>query len=236
MVLYLAVLLAWSAWHFGEFNYLWKGILIVAFYAAFDVSWTYFRDKVWYFPESSLISGLILALIGAPAPSWDLIFLMPLLAVVSKQLFRLGKGRHIFNPAAFSLVVLSLAGYDAVGWWAPSLASGGTGIWFITLAGLFILWRQRRWETALPFLAAYALLLNFRIFDGTVVFFTTVMLIEPITSNFPDTRQRMAYGVLVAILAFLIGKSGFDLDPLLIALLGGNIIISLLTAKIIKKQ
>src|SRR3989338_1862443 len=76
MVLYLGALLAWGSFYFARPDYFWKGILIAAFYAAFDVLWTYFRDKNWYFPESSLISGFILALVGAPAPSLSLLILM----------------------------------------------------------------------------------------------------------------------------------------------------------------
>jgi len=226
MVLYLAALLAWGSFYFARPDYLWKGILIAALYAAFDVLWTYLRDRVWYFPESSLISGLILALVGAPAPDFLLLILMPLLAVISKQLLRFGTGRHIFNPAAFSLVALSLAGYPAVSWWGVSW--GAPVMYAVLAAGIFILWRQRRWETALPFLAAYALLFNFQVFNGTVIFFASVMLIEPITSSFLGVRQRMAYGALVFLLTFLVGRSGLNSDPLLLGLLGGNIIFNLM--------
>ena len=220
MVLYLAALLAWGSFYFDRPDYLWKGILIAALYAAFDVLWTYLRDRVWYFPESSLISGLILALVGAPAPDFLLLILMPLLAVISKQLLRFGTGRHIFNPAAFSLAILGQTWWG-VSWGNPVLIAVG-------LAGLFILWRQRRWETALPFLAAYALLFNFQVFNGTVIFFASVMLIEPITSSFLGVRQRMAYGALVFLLTFLVGRSGLNSDPLLLGLLGGNIIFNLM--------
>ena len=226
MVLYLGALLAWGSFYFARPDYFWKGILIAAFYAAFDVLWTYFRDKNWYFPESSLISGFILALVGAPAPSLSLLILMPLLAVISKQLLRFGTGRHIFNSAAFSLVALSLAGYPAVSWWGVSW--GAPVMYAVLAAGIFILWRQRRWETALPFLAAYAPLFNFQVFNGTVIFFASVMLIEPITSSFLGVRQRMAYGALVFLLTFLVGRSGLNSDPLLLGLLGGNIIFNLM--------
>ena len=233
MVLYLAALLAWGSFYFDRPDYLWKGILIAALYAAFDVLWTYLRDRVWYFPESSLISGLILALVGAPAPDFLLLILMPLLAVISKQLLRFGTGRHIFNPAAFSLVVgpiLSVFSPRLIGlgptWWGVSW--GAPVMYAVLAAGIFILWRQRRWETALPFLAAYALLFNFQVFNGTVIFFASVMLIEPITSSFPGVRQRMAYGALVFLLTFLVGRSGLNSDPLLLGLLGGNIIFSLI--------
>src|SRR3989344_1388608 len=143
MVLYLAALLAWGSFYFDRPDYLWKGILIAALYAAFDVLWTYLRDRVWYFPESSLISGLILALVGAPAPAFLLLILMPLLAVISKQLLRFGTGRHIFNPAAFSLVVgpiLSVFSPRLIGlgptWWGVSW--GAPGMYAGLAAGGFL--------------------------------------------------------------------------------------------------
>ncbi len=250
MVLYVGALLAWGAFQIGEPAYLWKGLAIAALYIIFDLLWTYFRDGTWYLPSSSVISGFIIAVVGAPAPSLDLLVLLPLVAVVSKQLITFWKPRHIFNPAAFSMAALTLAGYSAVSWWAPSLASDGVGIFIIIIAGLFILWRQRRWETALSFLASYGVflaalflwqgrgagelfaVLKPQIFDGTTLFFASVMLIEPITSNFRGTKNRIIYGILVgavAVLATAFGQYFFELDPLLSGLLIGNFIISIIT-------
>ena len=200
----------------------------------FDFFWTYSRDRVWYLPESSIISGLILALVGAPSPDFALLVLMPAVAVFSKQLLWFGLGKHIFNPAAFSLVALSLAGYPAVSWWGVSWGAPAT--YAVLAAGLLILWRQRRWETALPFLFIYALLFGVRLLDGTTLFFATVMLIEPLTSNFKGIQNQLFYAGIAVLGTFFLGKTGWAIDPLLGGLLIANIVTSLLTIKIIKKQ
>ncbi|MDP3785438.1 MAG: RnfABCDGE type electron transport complex subunit D [bacterium] len=248
MVLYVGALLAWGAFQMGEPTYLWKGLAIAALYIIFDLLWTYFRDGTWYLPSSSVISGFILAVVGAPAPSLDLLVLLPLVAVASKQLITFWKPRHIFNPAAFSMAVLTLAGYSAVSWWG--VAWGTPVLYAVLLVGIFILWRQKRWETTLSFLGSYGVflaalflwqgreadelfaILKPQILDGTTLFFASVMLIEPITSNFRGTKNRVIYGILVgavAVLATAFGQYFFELDPLLSGLLIGNFIISIIT-------
>ena len=257
MASYLVLLLIWGAWHFGRPDYFWKGILIAVLYAAFDVLWTYFRDKNWYLPESSLISGFIIAVVGVSALSLDLLILLPLLAVISKQLITFWKPRHIFNPAAFSLVSISMLGVfsprlGGLGptWWG--VAWGTPVLYAVLLVGIFILWRQKRWETAWSFLGSYGIflaalflwqgrgagelfaVLKPQIFDGTTLFFATVMLIEPITSNFPGTRSRVVYGAVAALGAVLFTVFGGNLreiDPLLGGLLAGNFIISIATIR-----
>ena len=250
MVLYVGALLAWGAFQMGDVAYLWKGLTIAALYIIFDLLWTYFRDGTWYLPSSSVISGFIIAIVGAPAPSLDLLVLLPLLAVASKQLITFWKPRHIFNPAAFSMAALILAGYPAVSWWG--VAWGSPVLWAVLLVGLFILWRQRRWETTITFLVSYAVflgvlfvwqgreisqlysLLKPQIFDGTTLFFATVMLIEPLTSNFPGTRNRIIYGALAALGALVFTVFGSylgELDSLIGGLLVGNLIMSLTTLK-----
>ena len=225
--LYLGALLAWGAVQFGDLGILAAGIAIAALYALFDILWTYFRDGVWYQPWASVISGFIIALIGLPKLSWELIIFLPLTAVILKQLVKIGPRRHIFNPAASALAVVSLAGFETVSWWG--VAWGKPILIVLTLAGLYILWQIRRWETALAFLALYALFFGARqVFDGTVIFFASVMLIEHVTSNFPGRRNKIIYGVVVA-LGVILASIFLKLDPLIFGLLAGNLIMSMLT-------
>jgi glycine betaine catabolism B len=250
MILYLGALFIVGTYYIGDINYFWKGLLVALLYIILDLLWTYFRDGIWYIPSSSVISGFILALVGAPAPSLPLLILLPFIAVVSKQLITLWKPRHIFNPAAFSMAVLSLAGYSAVSWWG--VAWGQEILYVVLLVGLFILWRQKRWDTALSFIISYTvflailflnqgrdasqlfLILRPQLFDGTTLFFATVMLIEPITSNYPGRKNRIVYGLLVGLLAVIFTTFGqylFQLDPLIGGLLIGNLIMGLLVIK-----
>lgn len=228
MLIYLVLLLVWGAFGAGEWIYLLNGVLIAALYALFDVLWTYLRERVWYAPWASVISGFIIALVGLPNPSWELIILLPLTAVVLKQLVKARPRRHIFNPATAALAVVSLGGFNVVSWWG--VAWGRPVLFAVLLVGLYILWYLRRWETAVSFLIPYGLFFGItKIFDGTVIFFTSVMLIEHIGSNFPGRKNRIIYGALVGISVIFFSLLGLDFDPLIGGLLAGNLIMSVLT-------
>lgn len=256
MVVYLGGLLVFSSAAFGEWERLWKGIFIVLLYAAFDLLWTYIRKKTWYVPVSSFISGLILSLIALPEPPLLLIIVLPFLAVFSKHVLCFGKPRHIFNPAAFSMAFLSFF-VPSISWWgvawgrisadAPALSL------FIILivAGIIMLWWLNRWHVAISFLLSYAVFLTLTLWwngvsavrlggvitplmaDGTILFFATVMLIDPLTSIFPRYKDRVWYGVMVGFFAVLVTYpsgvvSWANFDPLIFGLLLGNLATSFL--------
>lgn len=259
MVVYVGVILVVSAFALGSSERLLKGLLIVILYAAFDLLWTYARDRIWYLPVSSWISGFILSIVAIDAPSFILIILLPLLAVFSKQVLHFGKNRHIFNPASFGMAFIAFF-VPSISWWGVAWSTNDRGtlpiIIALSLVGIFILWRQSRWHVTLPFLASYAvfLFLNFlfagiplgdvfgflktQFLDGTTIFFATVMLIEPLTSTFPQKRDRIVYGALVGFLAVLatyavsipfVSALTFanNIDPLVFGLLLGNLAASL---------
>lgn len=248
MVLYLGLFLAVSGFALSKPAEFWMGLAIVFIYTLFDLLWTRLRDGIWYLPVSSWISGFILALIATP--SFLGLFILPAFAVISKQLIHLRKMRHIFNPAAFALV---LTGFflPSTSWWGVSW--GNIPLAIIFIMGLIIIWRQRRWETVGAFLGSYAIFLTLLFFydgfavskllgflrqqllDGTTLFFTSVMLIEPLTSTFPTKRQEIIYAILVAVFSILLSWGarfansiipGFE--PLLFSLLLGNLFASLL--------
>lgn len=246
MVVYPAFLLVFSAISLGHPERMLKEFVIFFLYVFFDLLFTYVRDRVWYFPLSSWISAYILGIVALPDPVWWIVVALPLLAVISKQMLKFGKMRHVFNPAAFALAVLSFF-VPVVSWWA--VAWGSTVFWIVTAVGIFILWRQNRFHVALPFLVSYSvfLLILFlvngipmgqifqflrpQILDGTTLFFATVMLIEPLTSTFPHQRARSIYGFLVgffAVLATYLGQF-FPVigDPLVVGLLFGNFVASM---------
>ena len=240
MVGYLGLLLVVSSFYapVSAVAYLPAGISIVLLYSLFDLAWTRVHDGVWYLPVSSWISGLVLSVVALTGPSVIQVIVLPMLAVLSKHLFHFGKSRHVWNPAAFAMAVLSLF-TPAVSWWAMSW--GVLPLVLVSIAGLFILWRLNRWDVTLPFLGSFALFLvlffgpgsvGLFLASGPVVFFATVMLVEPITSSFPTRRDRVVYGVLVGL--FAAGVSLVErlfpqvtLDPLIVGLLLGNLTASL---------
>lgn len=174
MVGYLTLLLLFSSAFLKDYKLFLQAIYLVALYSIYDLAWTYWRDKIWYLPVSSWISGLVLSLVVRPNLPIAFIILLPLVAVTSKQLFHLGKNRHIFNPASFALAVGALA-TPLVAWWAPGSAempraflnlaspdsdSGTILFGIIALGGIFILWRQKRWHITVPFFISYAFFLG----------------------------------------------------------------------------
>ncbi|MBF8280532.1 MAG: hypothetical protein HW383_305 [Candidatus Magasanikbacteria bacterium] len=256
MVAYLGAFLVYSSFALGHPERLRGSIFIIALYSFFDLLWTYLRERVWYLPTSSWISGLILSLVAIPAPSFFLIFLLPFLAVASKHLLYFGKTRHIFNPAAFAMGALAFF-TPTISWWGASW--GNTPLIIIAAAAIFILWRQDRLSVAVPFLISYAIFLaafflwnglpftelfmNLRplIIDGAIIFFATVILIEPVTSSFPTGGARIFYGALVGFFSVVLSYVGqisvmrewpiMIGDPLIYGLLLGNLLCSLLFLK-----
>lgn len=262
MVGYLGLLVLFSSLYFKDLKMFSSGLLIVVLYTSFDLLWTYARDRVWYLPTSSLISGFVLTIGALPKPPLIILIALPLLAVASKQLLHFGKNRHVFNPAAFALAIMSFI-TPSVSWWAVAgeilptikgLQQLHPGMWlflFSSVGAIIILWRQNRFHVTVPFLLSYAFFLSIfslsngiainrlpqvlfiQIVSSVILFFSTVMVIEPLTSTFPKKRQEILYGGLVgfAVVAVTYLARKFNLvtlDPLVFGLLTGNLVASLL--------
>lgn len=252
MVLYLGFLLVLGVWKpalaelpeslfriSGDLSLFWRGILIVAIYSGLDLLIGYWREKKWILPSSAWISGLIVSLVLAPTASWGMAIAAPVLASLGKQLIRF-KRKHVFNPAAFALVILGFAfpNQSIVSWWGESW--GIIPFVVIVLSGIVTIFRIKRWKTAATFIAIYlvgsGILLLSRggaladlqnlVIDGTLAFFATVMLIEPVTTAYQPSSLRTWFGAGVAALVLLFSLPGFALplpDPFLVSLLLGNL-------------
>ncbi len=270
MVGYLGLLVLFSSLYFKDIKMFGSGALIVVLYASFDLLWTYARDRVWYLPVSSWISGFVLTIGALPKPPLVILIALPFLAVASKQLLQFGKNRHVFNPASFALAVMSFVA-PSVSWWAiagevlptiSGLQKLDIGMWlfvFSSVGALIILWKQNRWHVTVPFLLSYAFWLSLlslfngiapnllphvlylQIVNSVILFFSTVMVIEPLTSTFLSKRQEIFYGTLVGfavvLVTYLARKFNLaGLDPLVFGLLTGNLVASLLFLPARKKK
>ena len=193
-------------------------------------------------PESAYITALILFFILSPLQSAadGVVFLIAgALAMLSKYAFAWGKV-HIFNPAAFAVLAVSIAGTGLAVWWVatPLLFP------FIFVIGLLVVRKVHRFDLFLTF-AAVAILF-FVVREGLVgaislssltqfilttpLFFAgTFMLVDPQTSPLTKTA-RSWYGIIVGVLSSV----SFTIGPIItspaLALLIGNI-FSFLTAK-----
>jgi ferredoxin-NADP reductase len=187
--------------------------------------------------ESFYITAFILALVIQP-PSvqpfeWSVLpFLVwvPIWAMASKYIFALGE-KHIFNPAAFGVMLGSFTLGQSATWWI-----GGNIVLlsFVVLGGLLIMRKLQREDLVLSFFAAAALsiiltnisgenpgyALQKAVLHSPIFFFAFVMLTEPLTT--PPTRMlRVPYGILVGLLfAPLVHFGAYYSTPELSLLIG----------------
>ncbi len=162
--------------------------------------------------ESVYITALILALIISPPASFnDLMFLFwaSLLATASKYILNIGR-KHLFNPAAVAVVLTALCIGASASWWI-----GNSYLALPAAVSSYLIIRKiRRQNLVYSFLFTVILMsLGFGIIKGTnlfsilntlflhssLLFFTGVMLTEPLTSPATDNLQ-FVFGTLVGFL------------------------------------
>lgn len=189
-------------------------VIVIPLVAALvDLAIALLKKKKLFVPKTAIISGLIITLL-LPA---DLMLqiLIPIIAIISKHIIQI-KGRNIFNPAVFALFVASLFSFG-ISW-----AGVGTPL---VILGLFISYRIHRLRMSIMFLVTYFIinaLIGGFFFDPLVIFFATIMLLEPKTS--PSRRRGMLlFGIITAVLVFLFPYAAIPLDPFITSLLIMNL-------------
>lgn len=165
-------------------------------------------------PRSPLISALSLTLLLRTG-SITLSILAGVLAVGSKYFLR-WRGKHIFNPANFGLVIVSLLFASA--WISPG-QWGAAPIFALLLLGLggVVTGKAKRWDVSLALLGSYAALLFGRALwlgdplaipihqlqSGALLIFAFFMISDPKTT--PDARAgRLLFAAIVASVGFAI--------------------------------
>lgn len=162
--------------------------------------------------ESVYITALILALIISPIknPS-DFIFLgwAAILAIASKYIFTINK-KHIFNPAAFAVVLTAIAINQSASWWIGTSSM----MPFVLIGGLLLIRKIKRHDLVMGFF--YTSLLTIFVFsffdqtnllavtkriffDSPILFFAFIMLTEPLTTP-PTKSLQTFYGAFVGFL------------------------------------
>ena len=185
------------------------------------VSWltNYIFAKVFEAPantESVYITALILVFLITPPQAGDYTSYLPLAvwaavwAMASKFMFAIGK-KHLFNPAAFAVVLTALTFGGSATWWIgmPYMLP------VVAIGGALIVRKIHRADMVLTFLATAlaATVIGFwlskgmdpvtalsqTVLNSALVFFACVMLTEPLTTP-PSRGLRIAYGALVGFL------------------------------------
>lgn len=185
-----------------------------------DLLFTYIRKRKLFIPFAAIATGLIIALIVDLNAKWSELAVICALAMASKNFLR-PAGRHIFNPAGFGLLSGRIVFGIPVSWWGVSFQNFQNLLPFLILVSPMLIsaYRMRRFVSILTFLLTYTLISRSlgSLLDPTVLFFSLVMLPEPMTSPI-DYKRQVMYGVLVAVLSFLLP------DTLIPALLLGNLV------------
>jgi hypothetical protein len=165
-------------------------------------------------PRSALISANSLCLLLRT--DWVVLaMLAAVVAIASKFTLRV-RGKHVFNPTNFALVVMMLATGEV--WVSPGQwGSAAVFAFLLASAGSLVVSRAGRADVTFTFLAAWAGLLVgrslwlgepltiplHRLENGALVVFAFFMISDPRTT--PDSRSgRMLFAVLVALGAHLV--------------------------------
>ena len=220
----MALMAIWlTSWlHLGGTKPLFLLFLSLATAIGTDFLFARLRAKPLFFPGAAIVSAIIIALLIPPGSPWYQIFLPGLLAMFSKNFLRVSE-RHIFNPAAFGLLLGGIILRQDISWWGVSWQqlTGYPLAFFILLTPFLIsALRLRRYFIQLAFLL---ILVWFKAapLDPVLLFFTAVMLPEPMTTPVRPISQ-LVFGATVALLSLI---PSFP-DPLLFALLIGNVLFS----------
>lgn len=220
-------------------------ILIGLFHFSFQLPWWHvvacigstlgtqaFADKIVgrkFDARSPLISALSLTLLLRTGSIW-LSIGAGVLAITSKYIFR-WNGKHLFNPANFGLVIISLA--FGAAWISPG-QWGAAPIFAILLAGLggVVTGKAKRWDVSLGLLGFYAALVYGRALwlgdplsipthqmqSGALLIFAFFMISDPKTT--PDSRTgRLVYAALVASIGFSIQFGMYNSAGIILALI-----------------
>jgi glycine betaine catabolism B len=203
---------------FGVLPYTWWHILVnLGLFMAFCLFSNKLFAKIFQVNEnyeSQYVTAEILALVVGPLnplTDWPAMLLISFLAMGSKYLFVSGK-RHIFNPAAFGVLAGALILGQGASWWV----GGRYMLPLVVLGAVFVIQKLRWWHLVFSFLFTYlagltvALLwqgadnatvlsaLQTAVLDSALIFFATVMLVEPLTAP-RGHSLRIYYGILIAL-------------------------------------
>ncbi len=252
LLLYYLIALVLAAAGLSALGYLHYNPLAILFSAVWLVVVCWISNHVFAYaydaptnPESSLITGLILALIITPPHITDqhgLLFLTAAggLAIASKYMLA-WRRKHIFNPAAIAVVLTSLGAGQAASWWV------GTGplLPFVVIGGLLLVRRIRHFQMVLTFItASYAMALVLTLFNhGDIVatlrhmtlssslfFLAFVMLTEPVSSPTRVGQQRWYAGLVGALFPPQVHLGSLSSTPE-IALSIGNVFSQIITPR-----
>ena len=241
------VLIFFSAFLYQpQFSKLTSFLLAVGSTVLADLIFLKLRSIKPFFPKAGLVTGLIIWLLFAPnLPLYEIVA-VGVIAMAAKHLLRIDK-RHIFNPAGLGSFLVGTVFSHEISWWGVSWQQLSltnfkllSGFLLLLVPGLISVIRLRRWGTIGAFWSVYLLGTwviqvgsgqNFHLnLDPTTLFFSLVMLPEPVTTPIHYSPQ-IWFGFFVGIISLLVSLPQFSAflpvilaDSLVLALLLGNLV------------
>lgn len=193
--------------------------------------------------ESQLITGTILALIVGPLPLLQNIIFLTIIATISmasKYILTFRK-QHIFNPVAIAVTIGAVLTGQGASWWI----GGAIMLPFITVMGIIMARKLRRFHLILSFLISFSIVLSLQSLNSVgvsalpnllqsaflsppLLFFTFVMLTEPITSP-ADRKMRIYFGIFSGVIYALFSVYLNVFYTLELALIVSNLVFRVLS-------
>lgn len=196
-----------------------------------DLIINYYKEKRFILPDSATISALFIATALSINQLWYTTLIAGIVAILSKHIIKIND-RHIFNPAVFGLFAVILIFKVGIEWWASQI------LWIVTIFGVCLMYKMKNYKIILSYLitslvlsTAYLLTkdsLSLKtLFFSINLFFMFFMMVEPMTA--PITKKaKMIFGILVAVLSFLILIFMPRFEPSITALVLADLFVPLL--------
>ncbi len=184
---------------------------------ATQLFFAHFTTKKYSSIKSGLITALGLCLLLKMQSPW-VGGLAAVIAIASKFLIR-KKNKHIFNPANIGIVAAIVLTGQA--WVSPGQWGSNVVLWFfIGSAGLMMILKVGRLDTAISFLLTFGTLLFLRqvvylgwepsvwlhkMSNGTLLLFAFFMITDPMTTpNHP--KARIIWASIIGIALFIVSN------------------------------
>ena len=194
------------------------------------------RKTVWEFPSGAVLTALIVAMVLRAQEPWYVTSITSVIGVLSKYVLR-SRTANVFNPAALAIVISYYLFHTGQSWWGALTELPALAQLVLIAAGIFITDRVNKMPLILTFLGAYFLLFTVTSFFGdprrvaeiyrspdleAVLFFAFIILSDPPTSpaKYPD---QLVYGVIVAVVSFVLFERAGVVFYLLAGVLVGNV-------------
>jgi len=198
----------------------WKEIIIILLFAlAIEHLFLYLNPKrSFYLSYASLSTAVGVIILMYSTQLW--LYFFAITAGLFQKHFMTIRGKHLFNPSNFSLMMVLLFFYQEAHIVMGQLGDAPWLVGVISLVAIVILIRVDRWVIPVVFVVAYLWLeyllvvgydptilledIYERLYAATFVLFIYFMLTDPPVT--PDSRRmQILYGIVIALIA-----SGMD--------------------------